>query len=196
MKIVLASANKGKIREIREMLPEWQVVPYTDLLGAFDIEETGSTFQENAVIKAQTIYDRLGDPEALVLSDDSGISVPALDGRPGIYSARFAGKGASDRENLEKLIGELKERGIEETPAFYTCCMAVVCREGTYTVHGWMHGTAIPAAIGDGGFGYDPMFKPTGYRETIAQLPPETKEKLSHRTKALQNALVLIHALA
>lgn len=196
MKIVLASANKGKIREIREMLPEWEVVPYTDLLGVFDIDETGTSFKENAILKAKTIYDKLGDPEALVLSDDSGISVPALGNRPGIYSARFAGEGATDKENLQKLIDELKAAGLEETPAFYTCCMAVVCKNGTYTVHGWMHGHAIPEARGGGGFGYDPMFKPSGYEETIAQLSPETKEKLSHRTKALVNALLLIRTVA
>jgi len=192
MRLVLATSNKGKIREIRELCNSFDVVAYTDLIDIGEIVEDGATFAENAMIKARTVYDALNDPDAIVLSDDSGISVEALGNTPGIYSARYAGKGATDKDNLYKLVGALKEKGLAESPAFYTAAISIVCREGAYTVHGWMHGRVIDTPRGDGGFGYDPMFIPQGYEQTLGELDPEIKKKISHRSKALALAKAVL----
>jgi XTP/dITP diphosphohydrolase len=197
MKIVLASANKGKIKEIREYCKESEVIPYSDLLEPFEIIEDGTTYQENALIKAKTIFDKLKDlhTDFIVLADDSGITVPALGNIPGIYSARYAGVGASDKENLYKLIDALKEKDIKKTAAYYTAAMAIVTKKGAYTVHGWMHGDVIDEAKGEGGFGYDPMFIPLGYDKTLGELDKDIKQKFSHRTKALKLAKLIIESL-
>ncbi|MRJ02379.1 MAG: RdgB/HAM1 family non-canonical purine NTP pyrophosphatase [Epsilonproteobacteria bacterium] len=194
MEIVLASANPGKLKEFKELLGS-QLVPYRELLGEIAIEESGETFQENAVIKARTIYEALGDPERIVISDDSGISLPILGGAPGIYSARYAGEGATDRENMEKLIGELRKLGVERTPAYYTAAIAIATRYGIFTVHGWMWGEVITEPKGDRGFGYDPIFIPEGFEKTLGQLDSEVKQKISHRAKALELAKIELEVL-
>ncbi len=192
MAIILASSNKGKIREISDLLGR-EIVPYSDVVGEVDIVEDGKSFKENAIIKARTIYEKI--PDAVVIADDSGISVPALGGEPGIYSARYAGEGASDKENLQKLIDTLKERGIERTPAYYTAAIAIASPQGIYTVHGWMWGEVIAEARGDKGFGYDPMFIPEGYNETLGELDEEIKQRISHRAKALRLAKIVLERL-
>ncbi len=192
MAIILASSNKGKIREISDLLGR-EIVPYSDVVGEVDIVEDGKSFKENAIIKARTIYKKI--PDAVVIADDSGISVPALGGEPGIYSARYAGEGASDKENLQKLIDTLKERGIERTPAYYTAAIAIASPQGIYTVHGWMWGEVIAEARGDKGFGYDPMFIPEGYNETLGELDEEIKQRISHRAKALRLAKIVLERL-
>ncbi len=188
MKIVLASANKGKIKEIKAYFEGSEVLAYSDILEPLEIVEDGDTYQANAVIKAKTIYDLLKDKlkDFVVLADDSGITVPVLGNIPGVYSARYAGVGASDKENLYKLIDALKEKNIKKTPAFYTAAMAIVSDKGIFTVHGWMHGEVIDEARGEGGFGYDPMFIPEGFEETLGELDLSIKEQFSHRTKALR----------
>ncbi|MCH9814685.1 MAG: non-canonical purine NTP pyrophosphatase [Epsilonproteobacteria bacterium] len=197
MRIVLASGNKGKIKEIKAYCDDSEVVAYSDLIAPFEIVEDGDTYQANALIKAQTIFDSLKEKEEnfVVLSDDSGITVPALGNIPGIYSARYAGKGATDKENLYKLIDTLKEKGIHRTPAYYTAAMAIVTNQGAFTVHGWMHGEVIAEASGEGGFGYDPMFIPEGYSETLGDLDKEIKQTFSHRTKALRLAKLVLESL-
>ncbi|WP_187647423.1 RdgB/HAM1 family non-canonical purine NTP pyrophosphatase [Nitrosophilus labii] len=190
MKVILATSNKGKIKEIKKILDSQEVVPFKEIIGELDIEENGKTFKENALIKARTIYEKVKDiyPDAVVISDDSGITVPALGNIPGIYSARFAGKNASDKDNLNKLINELKSKNIRKTPAYYTAAIAIVSKEGEFTVHGWMHGVVIDEARGDKGFGYDPMFIPSGYDKTLGELDDEIKKEISHRSKALKLA--------
>jgi len=197
MKIILASGNKGKIREIKEYCIGSDVFAYSDFLEPFEIIEDGATYQENAIIKAQTIYDKLKDKEEnfVVLADDSGITVPALGNIPGIYSARYAGEGASDKDNLYKLIDALKAENIEKTSAYYTAAMAIVSDKGVFTVHGWMHGDVVDEAIGEGGFGYDPMFIPEGFDKTLGDLDKEVKQKISHRTKALRLAKLVLDGL-
>lgn len=192
MKVVLATSNKGKVREIIELLHDREVFPYTDLMEGFEIVEDGATFQENALIKARAVYAALGDEEAIVIADDSGISVDALGGEPGIYSARYGGEGASDRDNLNKLVEALKAKGLKESKAHYTAAIAVVSREGERCVHGWMHGKTITAPRGDNGFGYDPMFVPDGFDQTLGELDGNVKVNLSHRSKALNLAKILI----
>ncbi len=185
MKIVLATSNKGKVRELKAMFGDREVVAYSDLIEPFEIVEDGTTFQQNALIKARAVADALDDPEAIVLADDSGISVPALGNEPGIYSARYAGKGADDKQNLQALIDKLKSRALTQTPAYYTAAIALVAGSQEHTVHGWMHGEVIDQARGDNGFGYDPMFIPEGFDKTLGELKEEVKEGLSHRHKAI-----------
>ncbi len=192
MKIVLATSNKGKVREIIELLHDREVFPYTDLIDGFEIIEDGETFKANALIKARAVYSALGDPEAIVVADDSGISVDALGGAPGIYSARYGGEGASDRDNLLKLVEALKEKGLTTSPAHYTAAIAIVSREGESCVHGWMHGDVITELRGENGFGYDPIFIPLGYDKTLGELENAVKVGLSHRSKALELAKILI----
>ena len=193
MKIVLATSNKGKLREFKQMCQD-EVVAFSELLGEFDIIEDGETFAQNALIKARTIYNKL-DESYIVVSDDSGISLPILNNAPGIYSARYAGEGASDRDNLNKLIERLKSQNISQTPAHYTASIAIVSRYGEYIVHGWMYGKVIDEIRGDGGFGYDPIFIPSGFDETLGELDNDIKEKISHRGQALELAKPIIKML-
>ena len=194
-KLVLATSNKGKVREIKELMRNYEVVPYTDLLDAFEIVEDADTFKENALIKARAVYEALGDEEAVVIADDSGISVDVLEGAPGIYSARYGGENASDKDNLYKLMEDIKLKGVEHSPAYYTAAIAIVTKDRERVVHGWMHGTAITEARGEGGFGYDPMFIPQGFDKTLGELDDAIKKELSHRSKALQLASKVLKVL-
>ncbi len=194
MKIVLATGNKGKLREFKKMC-DTEVIAFSDILGEMEIVEDANTFKGNALIKARTIYEKLEDAETIVISDDSGISVPLLGGIPGVYSARYAGEGASDKENLYKLVNAVKEAGVEKTPAYYTASIAIVSKFGEYVVHGWMHGEVLSSTRGDHGFGYDPMFVPNGYNQTLGELEDEVKKSISHRGKALELAKPIIEML-
>jgi len=192
LKLVLATSNKGKVREIQALCDDYDVIPYSELIQEFEIVEDGNTFKENALIKARAVFNAIDDKDIIVLADDSGISVDVLDGKPGIYSARHAGADANDKDNLYKLIEDIKAKGVDSSPAHYTAAIAIVTKYGEYCVHGWMHGTALAEAIGDGGFGYDPMFIPLGYDKTLGELDDEIKKKLSHRAKALSLAKKII----
>jgi len=194
MKIVLATGNKGKLREFKNMC-DTDVVAFGDILGDIDIVEDADTFKGNALIKARTIYEKLEDENVIVVSDDSGISVPVLGGIPGIYSARYAGEGASDKENLYKLVDAVKALDLEKTSAYYTAAIAIVSKHGEYVVHGWMHGDVLSATRGEEGFGYDPMFVPSGYDKTLGELDDEVKKSISHRGKALALAKPIIKML-
>ncbi len=193
MQLVLASSNKGKVREFRQMC-EKEIVPFSAIIEPFEIIEDGLTFAENALIKARTIYEKLGG-DTLVISDDSGISVPILGGEPGIYSARYAGEGATDKENLAKLIEELKAAGLQRTPAYYTAAIAIVSKYGEYVVHGWMHGDVIDERRGEKGFGYDPIFIPEGHEQTLGELDEKIKAEISHRGKSLKMAKPIMQML-
>jgi len=198
VKIVLASANKGKIAEFQKLMPNDEVIAFSEILGEIDIVEDKDSFKGNAIKKAQTIYDELqkiGEDNVVVISDDSGISVPALNNEPGIYSARYSGVNATDKSNNAKLIENLNAIGLEKTPAFYTACIAIVYKGDVQTVHGWMHGNVINKEIGEGGFGYDPMFIPTGFEQTLGELGYETKKEFSHRTKALNLAMKVLDVI-
>jgi len=194
-KLVLATSNKGKVREIKELCAEYEVIPYTELIPAFEIVEDAENFKGNALIKARAVYKALNDKDAIVMADDSGISVKMLGGAPGIYSARYAGEDASDKENLYKLIEDIKAKGVSSSEAFYTASIAIVTKETEKTVHGWMHGSAITEARGGEGFGYDPMFIPLGYDKTLGELDNEIKKKLSHRSQALTLAKKILKNL-
>ena len=193
MQLILASGNKGKLREFQAM-SEVPILPFGDVMESFEIIEDGETFAANALIKARAIYEKLGS-DYIVIADDSGISVPILGGEPGIYSARYAGEDATDKENVYKLIEALKAKGLISTPAYYTAAIAIVSKWGEYVVHGWMHGEVIAEARGDKGFGYDPMFIPEGCSRTLGELDDAVKKELSHRSKALALAVPIIRML-
>ena len=196
MEIILATSNKGKVKEIAALFDDVKVTPFTDILGPMAIDENGDTFAANALIKAREVFKALDRDDVIVVSDDSGITVPALDNEPGIYSARYAGEGASDRENLEKLVENLKAKGLKEAPAYYTAAIALVSPAGEYVTHGWMHGKVIDEPRGEGGFGYDPIFIPQGYDQTLGELDPSIKKRLSHRSQALELAKPVIELLS
>ncbi|MCR4941720.1 MAG: non-canonical purine NTP pyrophosphatase [Campylobacter sp.] len=200
MKIILATSNQDKVNEIRGILKGHDIYAQSEILGKFEIIEDGTSFAQNALIKAKTVYEKLCEKglenEFISLSDDSGISVDALGGKPGIYSARFSGAEATDASNRAKLKTELNALNLHESKAFYTACIAMASKFGCYTTHGFMHGVAIDQERGDNGFGYDFMFIPQGFNKTVGELSPSIKEKISHRYKALQLAKVVLDFLS
>lgn len=195
MKIVLATSNKGKVKEIQEMCEDHEVIPYSELIEPFEIIEDGESFKENALIKARAVFKALKDENVVVIADDSGISVDALDGAPGIFSARHAGANANDKANLNKLVQDLVDKGANSSSAHYTAAIAIVTKDAEFCVHGWMYGDVITSPRGEGGFGYDPMFIPLGYEKTLGELESEVKRGLSHRAKALRLAKVILQTL-
>ncbi|MDD7703315.1 non-canonical purine NTP pyrophosphatase [Campylobacter sp.] len=208
MTIILASSNAGKLREFKDFLKDFEVRNYSEFIAPFEIEENGADFKENALIKARAVYKALKsqNPKALknaiILSDDSGISVKALDGAPGIYSARYSCdlvEHPTEASNRAKLKSELDKKGVFSSPAFYTAAIAAISDIGGFSECvelGFMHGSAIADERGENGFGYDFMFIPQGYELTIGQLSAQIKEALSHRTQALRAILPHLKALA
>ena len=195
MKIVLATSNKGKVREIKALCTAFEVVAFSELIEPFEIIEDAPDFKGNALLKAQAVYKALGDDNAIVLSDDSGISVDVLNGAPGIFSARYAGAESTDKDNLYKLMDEVRFKGFESSPAHYTAAIAIVTKEGEQVVHGWMYGDVITTPRGDNGFGYDPCFIPEGFEKTLGELDDEVKKGLSHRSKALYLASLVLKSI-
>ncbi len=192
MQIVLATSNKGKVREIKAMCEDFDVVAFSEIITPFEIVEDAPTFKGNALLKAQAVYKALDDEDAIVLSDDSGISVDVLDGAPGIFSARYAGAEATDKDNLYKLMEGVEQKGLKSSPAHYTAAIAIVTKEGEQVVHGWMYGDVITTPRGENGFGYDPCFVPEGLDKTLGELDDEIKKGLSHRSKALYLAKLVL----
>lgn len=185
-KIVLASGNRGKVREINQILAGsgFEVIPQTEL-GVEEVEETGLTFVENSIIKARAAAEQTGLP---AIADDSGLEVDFLKGAPGIYSARYAGPGASDQENIDKLLVALDGVAEQERTARFQCVM-VFMRHGTdptpIICQGSWEGSITTAPRGDNGFGYDPIFWVAEHQCSSAELTPEQKNRMSHRGKAL-----------
>ena len=199
MKILLATSNADKVKEIKEFFTGYDVCALGEVLDPFEIDECGTSFKQNALIKARAVYKALKSKnlqsEFFVLSDDSGICVDALGGAPGIFSARFSGAGATDASNREKLAANLRALGLKESPAHYTAAIALKCDLGEFCTHGFMHGTAITKQRGQNGFGYDFMFIPSGFDRTIGELPAAVKFKISHRTKGLALMQILLKNL-
>lgn len=186
-KIVLASNNPGKVREINQLLKDFdiQVVPQSDF-GVIEVEETGLSFVENAILKARNAAEHTGLP---AIADDSGIEVDALQGAPGIRSARYAGEEASDRDNLEKLLAALKDTPEEQRTARFQCLMVYMrhAQDPTPLIcQGTWEGRILTAPHGEGGFGYDPIFYVPTHGCSSAELPAEEKNRLSHRGQALR----------
>lgn len=185
--LVLASGNKGKIKEISEMLPNFIVKGYKEFGMDFEIEETGSTYYENAFIKAQTVSKILNLP---VLADDSGLSVEVLNGEPGVYSARYAGDGI-DEHNNDKLLKNLE--GEKNRKAKFICCMVYYINEKEhYTVEGQTEGEILFERQGNNGFGYDPIFYSYDLKKSLGVASDEEKNSISHRSRALKEIVKYI----
>lgn len=185
MNIVLATKNKGKVKELEELLSDLNIhiLPLSDFPQVGDIEERGKTFEANALIKAREAARMTG---YVAMADDSGLAVDALDGRPGVFSARYAGEGAGDEANNQKLIEDLKDVPHDKRSAAFVCCMAVADPSGnSITASGKCEGIIRDIPLGDGGFGYDPLFYVEEYGYTMAELSPEIKNKISHRGRAV-----------
>lgn len=200
MRVILATSNRGKVREISKFLDSYSVYPFTDFIEPFEIVEDGDSFSANAIIKAKAVYQKLKelnrlDSDMIILSDDSGISIEALNGEPNIYSARYAGINASDRDNLNRVIDELKSLNIKSSKAYYTASIAIVYQNSVFTTHGWMHGDVLDRAVGENGFGYDPIFIPNGFSKTLGELDERSKIGLSHRSKAIESAEYILKIL-
>lgn len=186
-RVILASNNTGKLREIWEMLSGLHLeVLLQSQFNVPEVEETGLTFAENAILKARCAAEYTGLP---AIGDDSGIEVDALDGKPGIYSARYAGEGASDEDNLWKLIEKVKHIPEEKRTARFVCLMVYLRHANDpdpVIARGAWEGVAITEPKGANGFGYDPMFYVPTHNCTSAELPPAVKNQMSHRGQALR----------
>ncbi|MFB9752500.1 non-canonical purine NTP pyrophosphatase [Paenibacillus hodogayensis] len=209
--VVIATRNAGKAREFVSLFGPlgWTVRTLNDYPDIPDIVEDGETFADNALIKAKAVADRLGVP---ALADDSGLCVDALDGRPGVYSARYAGEGAKDADNIAKLLGELnglakagrlepKPENVDGTAVRLLSTARFVCSLALYDPHkpllqveGQCEGFIIDRPLGEKGFGYDPLFYVPEFGRTFAGLPMERKNAVSHRARALDKLLRLLQA--
>ena len=189
--IVLASGNPGKIREIQAILKDHIIIAQSQF-NVPEAEETGSTFVENAIIKARNATEHCKTP---AIADDSGIVVDALDGAPGVISARYAGVGASDLENLEKLIYDLQNVPYQLKTARFICVMVFLQHTNDpfpIIAQGVWEGLILSTPVGENGFGYDPIFWVPEHNCASAQLSPEVKNNISHRGKALQQLTALM----
>lgn len=179
--LLLATRNAHKTREFAQLLGDEFEIADLSGAGAPTIEETGHTFDENAILKAVAVS---RDRDGLVAADDSGLEVDVLDGAPGIFSARYAGANATDQENIDKLLRELSRH--QQRCARFRCVIALA-RDGKLlgTFEGKVEGVIVDLARGSAGFGYDPVFRPDGFDKTFGELPAEIKNRISHRAKAI-----------
>lgn len=187
MDIIFASHNENKVQEIRTMMPkDIKLLSLNDMDYQEEIEETGSTLEENAEIKAKTIYTKFGKN---VFADDSGLFVEALDGAPGVFSARYAGTGNA-RDNIEKLLKQLE--GKTNRNAYFKAVFCLIIDGQTHFLSGQIDGKILETPKGDNGFGYDPIFVPNGFEKSFAEMNSEIKNQMSHRFKAVQKLINFI----
>lgn len=198
MNIIIATKNEGKAKEFAELFQPYHinVKSLLDVADSIDVAETGTTFAENAILKAEAIAEQY---QEVVIADDSGLVIDALDGRPGVYSARYAGLDKNDEANIDKVLDELENVSDKEHTAHFQCVLAaVVPNEKPDLFSGQVHGTILRKRQGDGGFGYDPIFYLPEKDKTMAQLTKDEKNAISHRGRALdelmKNWRVLQHA--
>lgn len=188
-KLLLATRNQGKIVEFRRILDalapgEIELVGLEEFPDLHDVDETGKTFQENALLKAREMSEATGLP---AIADDSGLCVDALNGDPGIFSARWAGEHGNDKANLEKVLEQLKDVPDGERTGYFICVAALYLPDGrTHCEEGRFLGTILRSPVGENGFGYDPIFQPEGLSISSAEMSSEEKDAMSHRGKALR----------
>jgi XTP/dITP diphosphohydrolase len=188
-KLLLATRNEGKIIEFRRILDAIapgaiELVGLDQFPDLHDVDETGSTFEENALLKAREMSDATGLP---AIADDSGLCVDALNGEPGIFSARWAGEHGNDRANLEKVLDQLKDVDEADRTGYFICVAALYLPGGfSHCEEGRFYGSILRAPVGENGFGYDPIFQPEGLEISSAQLSSIEKDEMSHRGKALR----------
>jgi XTP/dITP diphosphohydrolase len=182
MELIFASNNTGKIFEIQSLIPpSIKIIPLKEAGIYVDIPEPYDTFKQNAWAKADYIFQSTGKN---CFAEDSGLVVPALNGAPGVYSARYAGEPSNDKANNEKLLQAIKD--INNKEAYYQAVICLILGEDIYYFEGKCEGTLTSIPKGTGGFGYDPLFIPNGYDQTFAELPLAEKNKISHRAAAMQ----------
>lgn len=188
-KLLLATRNKGKVEEFRRILEDIaagqiELVGLDQFPNLHDVDETGSTFEENALLKAREMCEASGIP---AIADDSGLCVDYLNGDPGIFSARWAGTHGDDKANTEKVLAALVDVPDEKRSAHFTCVAALALPDGrTHVEEAKFEGWILHEPIGDQGFGYDPIFRPNGYSISSAQMSAEEKDAISHRGKSLR----------
>jgi len=184
-RLVIATRNAHKTREFAQLLGNnFEIVDLNSFPQIEAIEETGQSFEENAITKAVHVSRKIVDP---VVADDSGLEVDVLEGAPGVFSARYAGERASDEENVAKLLADLKKVGVRAQPSARFRCVLALARNGQvlHTFGGVVTGALAPGPRGKRGFGYDPIFVPTGFDRTFAELSPKVKNRISHRAGAV-----------
>ncbi len=196
MELLIATRNRGKLAELADAFGELPLIlrSLDEFPQVLEVEETGCSFRENAELKARAYSGQTGIAS---LADDSGLVVPAIDGRPGVFSARFAGKTANDEENIRKLLHELRNAKGRQRAARFVCEMAVSDRSGKilFNSAGHCEGLITHKPFGTNGFGYDPVFVPDGYDETFGELPEEAKRKVSHRSIALKKIIDFFNSI-
>lgn len=190
MKLLVATGNQGKIREINKLLTssDFKVVGLKDFAGITEVEETGNTFTENAILKAEGYAAQTG---CLTLADDSGLSVDALDGAPGVYSARYAGPDTGYDQKISQLLDEIEKTGNSDRRARFVCVMALANKDGQilHVSEGVCEGNIAASPSGKNGFGYDPVFVPNGYEISFGQLSDDIKQQISHRARAINGII-------
>lgn len=195
-KLILSTNNEHKVEEIKNILKGLpiEVLSKKDIgMANFDVEEDGDTLEENSTKKAKALADKI---EYMVMADDSGLFVDALNGEPGVYSSRYAGEEGNDGKNNKKLLKELKDVPLEKrTASFYSVIAIVTEEKEIFTVKGQCKGYINFEPKGDNGFGYDPLFVPLGYNKSFAELGNDIKNKISHRARALEEIQDLISNL-
>ena len=182
--LILATHNDHKAQEFRDILPQYSVQTLADLGHDEEIEETATDLEGNSFLKAETIFKRYGH---VVISDDSGLEVNALNGAPGVYSARYTGEPRNDQRNTEKLLDELQ--GASNRKAQFRTVITLMNEENSFQFEGVVCGTIAKSPKGEAGFGYDPVFIPEGYQQTFAELATDVKNKISHRANAIEKLL-------
>jgi len=188
MKLVFATNNKHKIREISDLLDSrFEVIGLTEIGITEDIPEDADNLADNALFKARYVHERTG---LNVFADDTGLEVDALGGAPGVYSARYAGTSKDPSDNIIKLLKELE--GVEDRKARFRTVIALIYDNNEYLFEGKVEGGIIQMRRGTGGFGYDPVFIAEGYDQTFAEMPLSEKNKISHRAKAMKNLLAFL----
>ena len=183
MKVIAATKNKNKLREFGEILKGFEIISQEEAGIDIDVEETGTTFEENSLLKAQAIYEASGIP---AIADDSGLCVDALSGEPGVYSARYGGEGYDDEGRVQLLLKNMKDIPDEKRTARFVCAITMVSDDGVITARGECEGRINYAPVGENGFGYDPVFYMEEYGKTTAEMSPDEKNAVSHRGKALR----------
>lgn len=208
MRVILFSKNRHKAQEIQNILDNIKVDIFSDFIEPFDVVESADTFKGNAILKVESLHKKLPkeiSQDSILMSEDSGICVELLGNMPGIYSSRYANihdlsntkaiknaKDANDIDNINKVIMELKDRGVESSHAYFISCVAALKNGQILTTHGFMYGKVTSKILGSGGFGYDPIFIPEGYDQSLGELSQDIKDSISHRFKALNLMKLLL----
>lgn len=191
MEIVFASNNAHKLKEVSSKLPNhYQILSLRDVFGEVDIPETGTTLNENAAIKARYVYEKAGKN---CFADDTGLEIEALNGEPGVYSARYAGEDCSFQDNMDKVLKNMQ--GTTNRNAKFRTVICLILDGKEYFFEGQVDGEMLTEETGNEGFGYDPIFRPNGFKESFAQMTLPQKNEISHRGKAVQKLVDFLSAL-